>query len=201
VPLLSKKHIGTDMETQLSYDNKGKHLDLFFKERFVTDSNVQLKVAGSINTKTGAVDYQGTLRKFVGARPRFTSSTAAVYNQEKQKVRFGAGITYSSKADQYLLGLTARKQWQIGDTETWLKVSQDAYYNPQVQQPHGVSRVQLSKAVYNFTDTQDVRLLLGYRAHIDHQGNVVGAPYAQIRENNWSVNTTFKNDWQIRYDL
>ena len=41
-------------------------------------------------------------------------------------------------------------------------------------QPHGVSRVQLSKAIYNFTDTQDVRLLLGYRANIDHQGNVVG---------------------------
>ena len=27
------------------------------------------------------------------------------------------------------------------------------------------------------------------------------APYGQIRENNWSLNTTFKNDWSIRYDL
>ena len=25
--------------------------------------------------------------------------------------------------------------------------------------------------------------------------------YGQIRENNWSLNTTFKNDWSIRYDL
>lgn len=41
------------METQLTFDSKAKQLNLAFKERFVTDSNFQLKITGGINTKTG----------------------------------------------------------------------------------------------------------------------------------------------------
>ena len=41
------------METQLTFDSKAKQLNLAFKERFVTDSNFQLKITGGINTRTG----------------------------------------------------------------------------------------------------------------------------------------------------
>ena len=41
------------METQLAFDSKSKQLNLAFKERFVTDSNFQLKITGGINTRTG----------------------------------------------------------------------------------------------------------------------------------------------------
>ena len=41
------------METQLAFDSKAKQLNLAFKERFVTDSNFQLKVTGNVNTQTG----------------------------------------------------------------------------------------------------------------------------------------------------
>lgn len=41
------------METQLAFDSKAKQLNLAFKERFVTDSNFQLKITGGINTQTG----------------------------------------------------------------------------------------------------------------------------------------------------
>jgi hypothetical protein len=38
----------------------------------------------------------------------------------------------------------------------------------------GTGRVQLSRTVYNFTDAQDVRVLVGYRAHVSDTGRVVG---------------------------
>lgn len=41
------------METQLAFDSKAKQLNLAFKERFVTDSNFQLKITGTVNTQTG----------------------------------------------------------------------------------------------------------------------------------------------------
>lgn len=41
------------METQLAFDSKAKQLNLAFKERFVTDSNFQLKITGNVNTQTG----------------------------------------------------------------------------------------------------------------------------------------------------
>ena len=41
------------METQLVFDSKAKQLNLAFKERFVTDSNFQLKITGNVNTQTG----------------------------------------------------------------------------------------------------------------------------------------------------
>lgn len=41
------------METQLAFDSKAKQLNLAFKERFVTDSNFQLKISGNVNTQKG----------------------------------------------------------------------------------------------------------------------------------------------------
>ena len=41
-------------------------------------------------------------------------------------------------------------------------------------QVEGTGRVQLSRTVYNFTDAQDVRVLVGYRAHVSDTGRVVG---------------------------
>ncbi|DBA68630.1 TPA: hypothetical protein ACH3X2_013568 [Trebouxia sp. C0005] len=187
------------METQLTFDSKAKQLNLAFKERFVTDSNFQLKITGGINTKTGAVEYQGFLGKFFLAKPR--SSSGYSLAADKKQLRIGAGVHYDSVSEQYQVGVTARKNFQLGSSETWLKLSQDALYNPQTQKPSGVGTAQLSKSIFNFTDTQDVRLLVGCNAVINHKGDVVKAPYGQIRENNWSLNTTLKNDWSIRYDL
>ena len=52
------------METQLAYDNKNKHINLGFKERFVTDSNFQLKVKGALNTRTGKCDCNWSKVKY-----------------------------------------------------------------------------------------------------------------------------------------
>lgn len=187
------------METQLAFDSKAKQLNLAFKERFVTDSNFQLKITGNVNTQTGSVSYQGFLGKFFLAKPR--SSTGYALAADRQQLRLGAGVHYDSSTEKYQIGVTARKNFQLGNSETWLKVSQDALYDPKTQKPSGVSTAQVSRSIFNFTDTQDVRLLVGCNAFINHRGDVVKGVYGQIRENNWSLNTTFKNDWNIRYDL
>ena len=44
-----------------------------------------------------------------------------------------AGVHYDSASEQYQVGVTARKNLQLGGSETWLKLSQDALYNPQTQ--------------------------------------------------------------------
>ncbi len=40
-------------------------------------------------------------------------------------------------------------------------------------QPAGVGTAQLSKSIFNFTDTQDVRVLVGCNAVINHKGDIV----------------------------
>lgn len=39
-------------------------------------------------------------------------------------------------------------------------------------QVDGIGRAQISKTIYNFTDMQDVRLVLGCKAHVDQKGKV-----------------------------
>jgi hypothetical protein len=39
-------------------------------------------------------------------------------------------------------------------------------------QVDGIGRVQISKTIYNFTDMQDVRLVLGCKAHVDQKGKI-----------------------------
>ena len=43
------------------------------------------------------------------------------------------GVHYDSASEQYQVGVTARKNIQLGSSDTWLKLSQDALYNPQTQ--------------------------------------------------------------------
>ena len=41
-------------------------------------------------------------------------------------------------------------------------------------QKEGSLHLRLSKAIYNFTDTQDVRLAVGYKAKVDEKGVIRG---------------------------
>ena len=47
----------------------------------------------------------------------------------------------------------------------------------------GIGRVQLTKAIYNFTDTQDIRFRLGYETFIDQKGTVTGVSSFMARAN------------------
>lgn len=56
------------------------------------------------------------------------------------------------------------------------------------------SKLELSQKIFNFTEDQDLRLQLGYDLANKQ-------PYGQIRENNWTLNTNFRDTWSISYDL
>ncbi|KAK9830477.1 hypothetical protein WJX72_011951 [[Myrmecia] bisecta] len=188
------------METQLTFDNQRRSLGLFFKEKFVTDSNLMLKVKGVIDTKTGQIDYAGSLRKFFYSKTPPTPGQRIVV-ADRKRVKVGAGLSYISGTEDVLCGLTVKKQFQLGEGENWATFKAQADYNTQTQKMVGLGRAQFSKAIYNFTDTQDLRLRLGYKAHVTQEGVVTGEPYGQLRENNWSLNTDFKGHWSVRYDL
>ena len=48
-------------------------------------------------------------------------------------MRVFAGVHYDSSTEKYQIGVTARKNFQLGSSETWLKLSQDALYDPKTQ--------------------------------------------------------------------
>lgn len=190
------------METQLASDSSLSGLDLLFKEQLVTDQNIVLKLSGVFSTVAGLREYTGTLRKFF-SRGTGTRSVRSHYKKEKGAFRLGAGVSYASnlQQDQIKCQLSARKQFQVKSPDCWLKILTTADYDAKTQEVTGIGCLQLTKAIYNFTDTQDIRLRVGYEAFVDAKGNVSGKPFGQIRENNWSFNTNFNNWWGIRYDL
>ena len=52
---------------------------------------------------------------------------------KQQHSRLSAGVHYDSSTEKYQIGVTARKNIQLGSSETWLKLSQDALYDPKTQ--------------------------------------------------------------------
>lgn len=62
-------------------------------------------------------------------------------------LRLLAGVHYDSSTEKYQIGVTARKNIQLGSSETWLKLSQDALYDPKTQKvvpPIAFSAINLS---------------------------------------------------------
>ena len=66
-----------------------------------------------------------------------TQSTTACMAPHTTILVSRAGVHYDSASEKYQVGLTARKNFQLGSSDTWLKLSQDALYNPQTQKVLG----------------------------------------------------------------
>jgi len=60
--------------------------------------------------------------------------------------------------------------------------------------PDVAGSVELTKKIFNFVEDQDLKLRLGY--DLCERGF-----YGQIRENNWTFNTNFRDKWDVKYDL
>lgn len=190
------------METQLVYDNKGKSLGIRLREKVLTSDsgllgNLALTVRGLLNTRTGQLDWNGSLCKYVtGTAQRQPLLTA------KQKLRVGPLLSFDSKHDDIVGGLAVKKHTVISKSmNLWLKTAAIAEVNTRTKKPVGHGHVRLSKSIYNFTAQQDVRLAVGYRGTVDDKGTLKGDYYGQIRENNWSLNTDFRGFVGLRYDL
>lgn len=98
---------------------EGKQLNLRLKERIVTDSNLQFKFTGLLNTVTGRFGYLASLRKFLGSPPGSASLSWADQQLSKRQPRLGAGIYYVSDTEDVLVALSARKYFDLG-SNAWL---------------------------------------------------------------------------------
>lgn len=147
--------------------------------------------------------------------------------------------------DMVNCGLKAKKQFEIGSPDCWLKFLTSLSYDTKSQEvplwPYsllsslyietdqdikmfnlvpcrshspgpqnmlflqlaGLGCVQLTKSIYNFTDTQDIRMRIGYEAFVDQRGNVTGVQFlsspALVCISCWSFVT--KNDSMCRSPL
>lgn len=195
------------METHLTYDTKGKQLGVLVKQRLTTKDNLQLKVVGVLNTVSGDFEYCAKLWKYLGS-PKVRTRAAAALSRDYlspvgRKAQVGLGLTYLSHTDDLLAGVMAKKQMLVGPAlnPIRLQLKAQADFNAQTSQVDAVGHIQLSKDMYHFTELQDIRGFIGYKAHCNQKGQLVLKPYARLQENNWSLFLDFTGYVGARYDL
>jgi hypothetical protein len=77
-------------------------------------------------------------------------------------------------------------------TFRWGRCSFSASNKPLKGEAKGT--LELSRKIFNFTEDQDLKLKIGASAHDRMM-------YAQLRENNWTLNVDANGKWDVRYDL
>jgi len=168
------------MESSLRFDSAQRKLFLHAKEHFVSDDNVVLSVSGRLATDDGAFRGKAKLRR------KFFPEI---------NTRVDVGAKYESDIEQLSYGASARKTFELSSDGLLSLDLKAAYaYAPGRKNHVWKSKVELSQKIFNFTEDQDLRLQLGYDLANKQ-------PYGQIRENNWTLNTNFRNTWSISYDL
>mmetsp|Transcript_39898 Transcript_39898/g.55462 ORF Transcript_39898/g.55462 Transcript_39898/m.55462 type:complete len:169 (-) Transcript_39898:170-676(-) len=168
------------METSLRFDSTNKRLNLYAKENFVSDDNVVLTLSGSLCTHTGAVLGKVQLRK------KFFPEILT---------RLDVGAAYETNVDEVKYVLAGKKSFELSDDGLLsldLKGSYTMFNKPLKGQARG--RVELSRKIFNFTEDQDLKLKIGFSSEDKKM-------YAQIRENNWTLNVDAGGRWNVRYDL
>eukprot|EP00854_Cymbomonas_tetramitiformis_P014066 gene14066-16628_t len=170
------------METSLRFDSTQRKLHLYAKENFVSDDNVVLTVAGALCTTDGSVKGRVQLRK------KFFPQTLT---------RLDLGALYTTDADDIRYCMKAKKSVELSDDGLLSLDFKGACSVSASRKPlraDFTGCAELSRKVFNFTEDQDLKLKIGYNA----KDKVV---YAQVRENNWTLNMDVNGRWGIRYDL
>eukprot|EP00899_Mesostigma_viride_P015925 jgi/Mesvir1/24333/Mv11014-RA.1 len=169
------------METSLRFDSTEKKLGVFAKENFVSDDNVVLTISGALSTNDGRVVGRAALRK------KFFPEVLT---------RVDVGAKYDTENEEVVYAVAAKKSFELSE-DGLLSLDLKAGYDFHAGQKKGALKgfVEISQKIFNFTEDQDLKLKLSY--------DVFGRNlYAQIRENNWTLNTDLKNKkWSIAYDL
>ena len=169
------------METSLRFDSNGKSLRLFAKEKFSNDDNYVLTVSGSLDTKDGRVESRAYVRK--------------KFFPEAVLYRVDMGLSYATTADDVKYGIAGKKSFELTDDGlTTLDVKGGVTMGSKARHAEVSGAVELTQKIFNFQEDQDLKLRLGYDLAKQKL-------YGQIRENNWTFNTDFKDRWDVRYDL
>lgn len=206
------------METCLALGSRERQLGLSFKKLFQSDSGIELKVKGSLNTVTANCVVQGALNKF------FRMGKLAAHNpneayQPDTRLRLGVGVKASGvggqkvSADVLLLSLSAKKKVQVQRSQevvrnrlllrnyTQAALAANYDYNVRTEKWGGELHAHLSHAIFRFTDDQDIRITTGVRAPLSQQGVGTAKPYARIQENCWALTVHPDGEWRVSYDL
>ncbi|KAM5573951.1 hypothetical protein ABKV19_013461 [Rosa sericea] len=167
------------METSLRYGGDSKALRIHAKQKLPLDSKTRLQVHGELDTRVGAPTYFTALvRRFY---PDFSTS-------------IGAGLHYD-KRDKLRYTLRGKKAFPV-TTDGLLSFNVKGKYDldKDFKERGSKGAAELSWCILNFQKDQDVRFKVGYDL-------IEKVPYAQIRENNWTLNADFNGRWNLRFDL
>lgn len=170
------------METSLRFDSGAKRLNIFAKENFVSDDNVVLTLSGSLCTRTAGVLGKVQLRK------KFFPEWIT---------RVDLGAVYSTNADEVKYVVRGKKSFELSDDGLLSLDLKGTYSFSASNKPlrgEAVGKVELSRKIFNFTEDQDLKLKIGCSSHNKLM-------YAQLRENNWTLNLDANGHWDVRYDL
>jgi len=158
-------------------------LSLVAKERFVSDDSVVLTVQGRLNTKTGACEGKLALKKKF-----FPEATNKWYT------RADLGASYQTKTDEIEYGVEAKKSFELTDDGLLKLDVNGGLHMSAARRRTWTGKVEVSQKIFNFTEDQDLKISVGY--------DVAGLkPYGQVRENNWTLDTDFRRNWSLKYDL
>ncbi|KAK3282147.1 hypothetical protein CYMTET_10101 [Cymbomonas tetramitiformis] len=111
--------------------------------------------------------------------------------------RLDLGALYTTDADDIRYCMKAKKSVELSDDGLLSLDFKGACSVSASRKPlraDFTGCAELSRKVFNFTEDQDLKLKIGYNA----KDKVV---YAQVRENNWTLNMDVNGRWGIRYDL
>ena len=141
-----------------------------------------LQVSGSLDTKDGRVESRAYVRK--------------KFFPEAFLSRVDMGLSYATTQDDAVqYGVAGKKSFELTDDGlTTLDIKGGMTMGSRARGAEFDGRVELTQKIFNFQEDQDLKLRLGFN---------VGERsfYGQIRENNWTFNTDFKDRWDVRYDL
>jgi hypothetical protein len=105
------------------------------------------------------------------------------------------GLSYATTADDVKYGIAGKKSFELTDDGlTTLDVKGGVTMGSKARHAEVSGAVELTQKIFNFQEDQDLKLRLGY--DLRERGF-----YGQIRENNWTFNTNFRDKWDVKYDL
>ncbi|KAK9928463.1 hypothetical protein M0R45_025596 [Rubus argutus] len=167
------------METSLRYGGDSKALRIHAKQKLPLDSNTHLQVHGELDTRVGAPTYFTALvRRFY---PDFSTS-------------IGAGLQYD-KRDKLRYTIRGKKAFPVTTNGLFSFIVKGRYeLDKDFREKGSKGAAEFSWSIIDFQKDQDVRLKLGYDL-------IERVPYAQIRENNWTLNADGNGRWNVRFDL
>jgi len=176
------------METSLRYDSNRRSLSLFAKERFTNAGDLVLTVSGELDTREGRMRGKAHVRKRL-----FAPAKSSPLMPDRADV----GLTYDTTRDDVRYGARVRKTLDVSaarDGMTTIKAKAGVSYGAKDHRALIDGSIELEHKVFNFQEDQDLRVRLGYDM-------ATSQPYAQLRENNWTFNTDFRNNWSVCYDM